>query len=75
LSKVYPGNKNRTGKNFSVFKIQAIYDLLAERFVAFSTSGFTRNDQRASADILDLARKGDLVLRDLGYFVLSVLNN
>jgi hypothetical protein len=72
LSKVYPGNKNRTGKNFSVFKIQAIYDLLAERFVAFSTSGFTRNDQRASADILDLARKGDLVLRDLGYFVLSV---
>lgn len=72
LSKAYPGSRNRTGKSISVFKIQAVYDLLAERFVSFLTSGFTRNDQRASSDILDLAQKGDLILRDLGYFVLSV---
>ncbi len=36
-----------------------------------SVIGFTRNDQRAASDILGLLRPGDLMLRDLGYFVLK----
>jgi hypothetical protein len=54
-------------------RIQCIMELLSERFLAFSISPFTRNDQAASADLLDLLRPGDLVLRDLGYFSIGVL--
>jgi len=48
-------------------------DLLTHRYWHLGFSGFTRNDQRASADLLGLAQPGDLVLRDLGYFVLGIL--
>jgi len=72
LAKAYPGNGNVTGKSLAVLKIQTFYDLLQDRILTLSLSGFTRNDQAASPDILAVARKGDLVLRDLGYFVLNV---
>jgi hypothetical protein len=35
---------------------------------------FVRNEQTASADILPLLHKGDLLIRDLGYWVLDTLN-
>ena len=74
LADHFPGNKNKTGKKIAVLKIQAIYDLLSESFFKFNLSAFTRNDQRASSDILSVLKDGDLVIRDLGYFVLSNLN-
>jgi hypothetical protein len=37
--------------------------------------GFTRNDRAAAVDILALARRGDLILRDLGYFSLKVFRS
>jgi hypothetical protein len=72
LAEHFPGASNQCKKKQATLKIQADYDLLNESFVHFSLSGFTRTDQAASADILNVAQKGDLVLRDLGYFVLSV---
>ena len=72
LAAAFPGSRNQSGKTHAIAKIQAVYDLLAERFVTFALTAFTRNDQAASPDILEVARPGDLVLRDLGYFVLSV---
>lgn len=72
LAAAFPGSRNQLGKTHALAKIQATYDLLAEQFVCFDLTAFTRNDQAASQDILNLARPGDLVLRDLGYFVLSV---
>ena len=72
LAAVFPGSRNQSGKTQAQAKIQAVYDLAAERFVTFALTPFTRNDQAASKDILAVARRGDLVLRDLGYFVLSV---
>jgi hypothetical protein len=74
LAEHFPGSKNKTGKKIAILKIQAIYDLLSESFFNLSVSAFTRNDQKASLDILSVLNAGDLVIRDLGYFVLSNLS-
>lgn len=71
LAAFFPGSKNQCGSKNGQLKIQAIYELLTQRFVSFSLSAFTRNDQAAAKDILALVRIGDLILRDLGYFVLK----
>lgn len=71
LAYAFPGGRNQSDQTFASLKIQTIYDLLAEGFLHFQLDGFTRNDQRAAPDILRVARAGDLVLRDLGYFVLG----
>lgn len=49
-----------------------MYDLRGENFPYFELSGFTRTDQAASADVLTVAKSGDLVVRDLGYFSIRV---
>ena len=69
----YPGGKNQTGKKSATMKIQAVFDLLSKTYLDFTLSPFTRNDQAASADILKVVQKGDLIIRDLGYFVLEIL--
>lgn len=74
LSDQFPGSRNQSRKRFSILKIQAVYDLITETFHHFDFSGFTRNDQAASIDILTILKRRDLLIRDLGYFVLSVLN-
>jgi len=71
FAKHFPGSANQR-KAFSQLKIQVVCDLLNARVEHLALSGFTRNDQRAAPDILRLLRPGDLVIRDLGYFVLSV---
>jgi hypothetical protein len=73
LAEQFPGSKNQSGKKNATMKIQAIFDLLHDRFVHFGISAYSRNDQTASKDIISIAKKGDLVIRDLGYFVLGSL--
>jgi Transposase DDE domain len=73
LSKDYPGNKNWCSKDYAVMKIQSTYDIIRRKFLALEITNFRRNDQSYSSEILNIARAGDLVIRDLGYFVLSVL--
>ncbi len=70
LAKFYPGSKNATRKENATLKIRTTIDLLSERFEHFYLSPFTQNDQSASADIISRLQPGDLVMRDLGYFVL-----
>jgi hypothetical protein len=67
----YPGSSNQRGAH-SQLKVQLICDLLKSRVEQVSVSGFTRNDQSAAGDILNILKPGDLVIRDLGYFVISV---
>ena len=75
FSDIFPGSRNQSGSQSAILKIQAVYDLLAEKMVDFSLSGYTRNGQAASPDILQLARAGDLIIRDLGYFALEVFKS
>jgi len=74
LAEQFPGNRNCSRKKFSLLKIQAVYELITETFHHLDFSGFIKNDQAASSNILTILSKGDLLIRDLGYFVLSVLN-
>lgn len=71
LASVYSGATNHHGTKNGLLKIQAVYELVSQRFVHFGLSGFTRNDQAAAYDILPLLKPGELVLRDLGYFVIG----
>ncbi len=69
LAKVFPGSRNQR-KSFAALKIQFITDLLSAQALHLSLSGFTRNDQAAAPDILEIVQPGDLIIRDLGYFVI-----
>ncbi len=72
LSRDFPGGRNQTRKKNATAKIQAVMDILAERFCYFNITPFTRNDQGASKDILQIAQPLDLIIRDLGYFACAV---
>jgi Transposase DDE domain len=74
LAAHFPGAANAHGDTRGLLKIQVLYDLLSQQFVAFGLSGFRRNDQAAAQDVLPELRPGDLVLRDLGYFVVENLS-
>jgi hypothetical protein len=66
----FPGSSNQN-KSTSIMKVQVAMDILSLNLPHLSISSFRRNDQAASPDILEIAKPGDLVLRDLGYFVLD----
>lgn len=72
LSPFYKGSVSR-GKQKSGIRIQAIYALSSGTFKDFTMDSYTHNDQGASSDILRFLKPGDLMIRDLGYFVLKVL--
>lgn len=73
LAAAFPGSRNQRGAHHGQLKIQPLYDLLAQRFVSFSLSGFNRNAQAAAGDVVGVMDAGDLVLRNLGYFVVATL--
>jgi len=73
LASVYPGGANQHGKTSGVLRLQAVFDLLSQRWLNFTLSPYVHNDQKASPDLVPLVQKNDLVLRDLGYFAVKVL--
>lgn len=71
LAVAFPGASNQTGRVQAAAKIQCVLDLLTGTFVDFSLGCFRDNDQKSASCVLPLLRAGDLVLRDLGYFVIE----
>ncbi|MCC7524282.1 MAG: transposase [Chitinophagaceae bacterium] len=52
-------------------RVQCVLDIKAMKFIGFSLDAFIQNDQSASGDIVSSLRKGDLLIRDLGYFAMA----
>jgi hypothetical protein len=73
-AKEFPGNKNGKGKTYAMLKIQTMYDLLKEQFCYFRFTPFTTNDQQAATTDTNCFEENDLIIRDLGYFVLRALS-
>jgi hypothetical protein len=66
LFKDFSGVANQNTKTCNA-RIQGVYDILNECFVAFSIDSYSKNDLEAAPD-LDL-KQGDLTLRDRGYLL------
>jgi len=74
LAKAYPGCGNKSSKyTAAMLKVQSIMDLKNESFTSLEITQFRKNDYTASPDVLHLIQPMDLLIRDLGYFILPVL--
>jgi hypothetical protein len=72
LAAQFPGPHSHRHGRAATLKIQALYEALSQSCLELTVGAFRDNDQKASPAILSLVRKGDLILRDLGYAVLEV---
>ena len=71
LSSFYKGSVSK-GKQKSSVRIQTIYELKKGKYIEFDLGSFTDNDQGSSGKITKILKKGDLIIRDLGYFAIKV---
>jgi hypothetical protein len=72
LAEAYPGARNQSGKPQASMRLQTLMELKTDALLRIKRSAFTDNDQGAAAEIVEILQPGDLVLRDLGYFVIRV---
>lgn len=70
LNNYFKGSISK-GKQKSSIRLQATVSPFSG-FKSFDIGSFTDNDQKASASILSLVKRGEIVIRDLGYHVLAV---
>ena len=68
----FPGNVVN-GKRRSQAKIHAMHNLTQNNFLFFHIHSFANNDQSLAGDVLPFLKKGNLILRDLGFLVLDVV--
>ena len=72
LSSQFPSSYSH-GKQTATLRVQAVYNYTRSTFDLFEVGSYRDNDQGAADLVLNVAKRGDLVLRDLGYFVLGNL--
>jgi len=56
-------------------RIQVVFDLVSNAVIKMEKCTYTSNDRSYAREIIKLLNKGDLLLRDLGYFVTSVFKD
>lgn len=71
LAPVFPGSYSRYGQSATA-KVQATFNMKKGHFIDFNLQSFRDTDQKDSHRIAAGMNKGDLIIRDLGYFVLPV---
>jgi hypothetical protein len=59
----------------ATMRVQTIFDLVSNAFVQFTVQSYRDNDQKAASNILDVLAEGDLVIRDMGYWLLKALRS
>ena len=67
---LFPAHGNASGTTAGV-KCNLCYDMLSQNPVSFDLYSATEQDRVIGKETLAQARKGDLVMRDMGYFDLS----
>ena len=72
LNEVFPGSHSKKG-DAATAKIQLTMELKSDVLHKMDLKSFRDNDQSYAFDIFDLAKAGDLVIRDLGYLVMDCL--
>ena len=70
-SDLFPAHGNKSGSTAGV-KLNLIFDLLTGKIIELSTHLGTAQDRSIAWDVIDSLKKGDLVLRDMGYFNVSI---
>ena len=71
LHKIFPGASNQSGC-YATAKLQLTMDLITDEIHGLDICSFRNNDQSYSKNILNYVNEGDLVIRDLGYFVTDI---
>jgi hypothetical protein len=72
LVEQFPGNVSK-GVRKAQAKIHAMHNLTKERYEFFHLHSYSENDQSLSANVLPYLEKDDLLIRDLGFTILSVV--
>lgn len=70
----FHGNKSN-GSQRAVARIQCVFDYLSGSFSYFGLHSYTENDQSAAMQVSSYIKKGDLIIRDLGYFTFNSIES
>jgi hypothetical protein len=70
LLKIFKENRSNEEQKVGA-RVQRVFNIKTMSFKYFSLGSFIENDQSASGIILPLLKKGDLAIRDLGYFAIA----
>lgn len=72
LATQFPGSYSRRLKGSAASaRIQLRYSLKEEQYVDLAIQSYRQNDQSYAYELIPSLKKGELILRDLGYFVLG----
>lgn len=74
LADFFPGSRNRYG-TAATARIQLRLELLRGTYDNIALQSFRDNDQKYAGHILGQLTQGDLVIRDMGYFVLKTFSH